>query len=246
MTAAAAPSHRRRPKPPKAEVPIPGTLGLRERKKLKTRDAIQRAAIRLFQRQGYERTTVEEIAAAAEISPSTFFNYFRTKEDVVMLDVYDPMTLALLEARPKDEPLSAVLRAVLQGLSGFIARDKEVILARARILMEEPALRSRMWDEVERTQALLVPIVARRCGRDADDFEVRIVVRAMIAGMYEAAMNWFRTGGRDDITRLMSRALDVMDVDARLDALQRGGARRRSPFISRTSRMSTHIRRRIP
>ena len=53
--------------------------GLRERKKQKTRESIQRTALRLFEKQGYEGTTIEQIAAAAEISPSTFFNYFPTK-----------------------------------------------------------------------------------------------------------------------------------------------------------------------
>ena len=60
----------------------PIALGLRERKTLKTKEAIQREALRLFEEQGYGETTIEQIAAAAEISPSTFFNYFPTKEDV--------------------------------------------------------------------------------------------------------------------------------------------------------------------
>ena len=66
-------------------------VGLRERKKQKTRESIQRTALRLFERQGYEETTIEQIAAAAEISESTFFNYFPTKEDVVLYDAYDPV-----------------------------------------------------------------------------------------------------------------------------------------------------------
>ena len=79
--------------------------GLRERKKQKTRWSIQEHALRLFEKQGYEQTTVDQIAAAAEISPSTFFRYFKTKEDVVLEDEYDPMLLALLAQEPSDEPL---------------------------------------------------------------------------------------------------------------------------------------------
>jgi len=67
----------------------PMARGLRERKKLKTRESIQREAMRLFQMQGYEETTIEQIAAAVEISPSTFFNYFPNKEDVVLYDALD-------------------------------------------------------------------------------------------------------------------------------------------------------------
>ena len=63
--------------------------GLRDRKKQKTRWSIQEHALRLFQEHGYDQTTVDQIAAAAEISPSTFFRYFKTKEDVVVQDEYD-------------------------------------------------------------------------------------------------------------------------------------------------------------
>ena len=72
----------------------PIARGLRERKKLKTKEAIQREALRLFQEQGYDETTIEQIAEAVEISPSTFFNYFPTKEDVVIQDPYDPLFIS--------------------------------------------------------------------------------------------------------------------------------------------------------
>jgi AcrR family transcriptional regulator len=89
---------------PETITPIARTL--RARKKQKTRESIQREAMRLFGKQGYDQTTVEQIAAAADISPSTFFNYFPTKEDVVLYDAYDPVLASLLLERPADEPLS--------------------------------------------------------------------------------------------------------------------------------------------
>src|SRR5215472_13540966 len=87
--------------------------GLRERKKAKTRAAVQRHALRLFQEQGYDATTVEQIADAAEISPSTFFRYFPTKEDVVLYDPIDPILIAEFEAQPPElSPVQAMRRAI--------------------------------------------------------------------------------------------------------------------------------------
>src|SRR5215468_8179960 len=92
--------------------------GLRERKKQKTRWSIQEHALRLFREQGYEQTTVDQIAAAAEISPSTFFRYFKTKEDVVLQDDYDPLLVRSLEAAPADlRPVPALRHAMRTAFS---------------------------------------------------------------------------------------------------------------------------------
>src|SRR3979490_1045952 len=111
----------------------PIAQSLRERKKQKTREAIQREATRLFQKQGYDETTIEQIAAAVDISPSTFFNYFPSKEDVVFNDPYDPLWISMFQSRPSDESLGvAVRRTVSEGLAGAFEQDREMVLARAR------------------------------------------------------------------------------------------------------------------
>src|ERR1700722_14990643 len=85
--------------------------GLRERKKIKLRRAIQAAALRLFETQGYEHTTVEQIAEAAETSTTTFYRYFPTKEDVVLDNDASPLFEVTVAARPAGEPLTATVRA---------------------------------------------------------------------------------------------------------------------------------------
>ncbi len=86
--------------------------GLRERKKQRTRWAIQEHALRLFAENGYEATTVDQIAAAAEISPSTFFRYFPTKEDLVVQDQYDDLLAAAMKAAPAElGPVGAIRAA---------------------------------------------------------------------------------------------------------------------------------------
>ena len=192
------------------------TIGLRERKKQKTRESIQRTALRLFEKQGYEETTIEQIAAAVEISPSTFFNYFPTKEDVVLYDAYDPMAIRMLLERPRDEPLNVGLRQVLQGLATAFQREEDTILARGRLFLEVPELRARIWDELERTQVMLAKLLAERTGRRADDFELRVTARVVTGAMFEASLEWMRGKGRRGLTELVNRALDVVESGARL------------------------------
>ena len=90
-------------------------LGLRERKKAKTKAAIQEHALRLFREQGYAETTVEQIAAAAEVSPSTFFRYFPAKEDTVLTDLVDREAFQLMVDAPAElTPLEALRHAVIR------------------------------------------------------------------------------------------------------------------------------------
>jgi len=203
------------------------TIGLRERKKQKTRESIQRTALRLFEKQGYEQTTIEQIAAAAEISPSTFFNYFPTKEDVVLFDAYDPVAIQMFLERPKDEPLNVALRTVLQSLAATFERDERMILARGRLFLEVPELRARLWDEAERTQVMIAQILAERTGRRPDDFEVNVTARIITAAMMEASLEWMRRNGRHRLVVLANRALDVVESGARLSRQTRVKARPR-------------------
>jgi AcrR family transcriptional regulator len=197
----------------------PIARGLRERKKQKTRESIQREAMRLIGKQGYDQTTIEQIAAAVEISPSTFFNYFPSKEDVVLYDAYDPVLASLFSQRPADEPLSVSFRRVLEAMSDIFERDHAIILARGRLWFEVPSLRARLWEEVEKAQVLMSTLVAERSGRAADDFETRVVVMVMVAAAMEAMREWLRRGGKGSFVTLVNQALELVDAGDRLDKI---------------------------
>lgn len=192
--------------------------GLRERKKRRTRTTIQREAIRLFQEQGYEATTIEQIAAAAEISPSTFFNYFPNKEDVILTDEWDPVFVSTFLDRPAGEPFAESLKSIVSELMPLMMeQDRDLMLARGRLSLEVPELRSRIFDEFEKAQDVLRPVVAARTGRDPNDFELRVGVRMIVWAVEEAFMEWIRRGAGDDIVDLMNHALELVQNGVRFD-----------------------------
>ncbi len=196
---------------PPLEKPLEQRLSLRERKKLKTRRSIQEHALRLFTEQGYDATTVEQIAEAAEVSPSTFFRYFPTKEDAVLTDEYDPLiTEALREQPPELSPASAVRNVMREIVGAMMAEDRRRIIDRLRIMMSVTALRSRQWDQTKETQRMLVTALAERLGRPADDFEVVAFVAAMIAVWETTILAWFESDGEGDLLALLDRGLDFV------------------------------------
>jgi AcrR family transcriptional regulator len=166
---------------PMTSVPSLPPAGLRERKKAKTRAAIREAAMTLFEKQGYPSTTVEQIAEAAEVSPSTFFRYFPTKEDVVLADDWDPPMAAAILAQPPDVPapeaLIAGMRAVVDAAS---PADRAAERRRQRLFQEVPELRVRYLQQLTAAIDLFASVLAQRAGRTEPDLESRAVAGAMI------------------------------------------------------------------
>ncbi|WP_433894143.1 TetR family transcriptional regulator [Streptomyces sp. CA-111067] len=192
-------------------------LSLRERKKQRTRVALRKEAYRLFAEQGYEATTVDQIAAAADVSPSTFFRYYPTKEDVVLTDEYDPALSDALRARPPGEPLIAGIRhSLAESLGRLLTADREDLMLRTRLSFEDPDIRARSMDEVLRSEAAIAEIVAERTGRAADDLEVRCAAAAIIAVSSAIVRHWVEGDGKEDLLGLYDRHLRLLEDGIRL------------------------------
>lgn len=175
-------------------------------KKAKTRREIQSQALLLFQRQGYAATTVEQIAAAAEVSPSTFFRYFPSKEDVVLYDDYDPLFVAALHKQPRElSPIGALRGALKQVFSEIPPERIALEFERGRLLNTEPALRARAFTSSLGSVDVLIDAVAEREGRDPSDFKLRNLVGAVFGTMFTA---W----------TAMSESDDPVDIVAAMDA----------------------------
>jgi AcrR family transcriptional regulator len=166
----------------------PLSPGLRERKKAKTRAAIQEHALRLFEEQGYDATTVEQIAEAAEVSPSTFFRYFPTKEDVVLYDALDPVFIAAFEAQPSDlTPIQAMRKALRAVFTNIPAEEMAKQWERGRLILSVPELRMRFWDQIAESFGMFATAIAKRVGRPVSDIDV-ITFTGAVGGALLAAM----------------------------------------------------------
>ena len=191
--------------------PFEQRLSLRERKKVKTRRTIQEHALRLFTEQGYDATTVEQIAEAAEVSPSTFFRYFPTKEDVVVTDEYDPVMAEVYLGQPAElPPLEALRRTSLEMLGEMQEPEYERLIARNQMVNATPALRARQHTELERTYAWIGEATAQRLGRPAGDQEVRIFTHAVMGAMVAASTDWVENPRESSLADSVDRALTFL------------------------------------
>ncbi|MFI6360146.1 TetR family transcriptional regulator [Streptomyces sp. NPDC050743] len=186
-------------------------LGLRERKKQKTRERIRREAYRLFAEHGYEATTVDQIADAAEISSSTFFRYFPTKEDVVIQDEYDPALADAIRSRPAGEPIvDAILSSLKGSLGAMLQQDREDLLLRTRITFNDPAIRARNMAEQERSERAMAEVIAERTGRNAADLEIKCAAAAIIAVFTALVRHWVEGDGKENLAALYERHLPLL------------------------------------
>jgi AcrR family transcriptional regulator len=200
------------------------TQDWRARKKARTRAALQEQALRLFLDNGYEATTVEQIAAAAGVSHMTFFRYFPTKEDVVLSDDYDPMLATLIRSQPATEhPIRRIHAAVSAGLATIYAADRNALLVRTRLMLQTPALRAKLWENQFATQELL----EQALDATTPTLRTRVLAAASLAALTTALETWVRTDGATELPELIDQAFQVLEEHSPTSAVQKGQKERR-------------------
>ncbi|WTK15981.1 TetR/AcrR family transcriptional regulator [Streptomyces sp. NBC_01525] len=214
--------------PPAVPRPAAPADGLRERKKRRTRQAIRDAAFRLFDSLGYDATSVDRIAEAADVSPSTVARYFPAKEDIVLRGTYGELLAAAIRARPAGEPLPGALRAAALTVPGRLSvRDLRELRRRARLIRDVPAVRRRIAEHAARDATHIAAALTARTGRPADDLEIRVISTALIAALQEALLRWaegpVRGGAGSAARSAASRGAELEAAVGRaLDVLMRG------------------------
>jgi AcrR family transcriptional regulator len=192
---------------------------LRERKKRRTREALLRAALELFTTQGYEQTTVDEIAAACEVSQRTFFRYFAGKEDAAFAvqDMTEARFVAAVRERPAGEaPMEALRQAVLQGWDAIretveSAVPVELYLRMYRTIESTPALLAAHLRRSAATEETIARLLAEREGVDVDaDPRPRLAV-AVFGGVMRVTERQWSTG--DDFSLVAIRQLTASYLD---------------------------------
>jgi len=197
-------------------VTVEAPESLRERKKARTQEALETAALELFRRQGFDHTTVEDIAAACEVSPRTFFRYFPTKSDVLLgshVEERRDRMLALLAAQPANCPAWTALRAAVLSLTQEYEHERAQIAARMAIIEATPSLRAtkseyqRGWDDA------VVDVLAaraRRAGAPADPLTLRLLAGAGTVALRAAVDTWLAGPKSGSLTQLLREAFDEL------------------------------------
>ncbi|WP_101783070.1 TetR/AcrR family transcriptional regulator [Nonomuraea indica] len=199
-------------------------VGMRERKKQRTRRALIEAALRLFADKGYEETTLAEIAAEADVSTRTFFSYFASKEDVVFHDsgVRLERLLGLVAARKPDEPLPRLLLGIVQESMAQATEDDEFPLRdaplRLALIMNVPALQARALHVLFDSQLRLTRALHDAYADRLDVVDAAAAVGALTGAAKLAVMASLERG--DSMEQAMKAAARAAEVAMRgLDRL---------------------------
>lgn len=188
--------------------------GLRERHRKRTAADLEEAALRLFSEKGFDAVTIDDIAAAADVSRRTFFRYFASKEDVILSD--HPKRLgelqAALDRRPADEPALTALRHAILSLAGSFEDQRDHMLRRFRLVTATPALEARSLCLQRNWETAVTGMLAQRMGADpAKDLRPGVVAATTMAAMRMATNNWLTGGGEGDLPAIVADALDLLD-----------------------------------
>ena len=196
--------------------------GLRERKKARTREAIIDAALDLFGRKGFDATTIEYIAAAADVSPRTFFRYFDSKVDLVMAhnEAHGDKIAPLIAARPASEGPLEALRQVMQQMLLELMADPSVV-REFQVMMSAPTLRKLAREHFYEEEAELVSAFAARLGTDDADLTANVMAGAAASAIWAVIDRWLAEG--TEVERLLPM------IDEAFTLLEQGFSPARPP-----------------
>ncbi|GHH58776.1 TetR family transcriptional regulator [Kitasatospora indigofera] len=235
------------PRPGPAGTPAadPGPGGRRAAaQRLQMRQDLATAAMELFAGQGYEETTVDQIAAAAGVARRTFFRYFRSKEEAIFPDHDDTLVRVadlLASADSEEHPLDVVCRGIKEVLRMY-ASMPSVSVARYQLIRQVPALREREIAVVARYERLFTRYLLGRFdtaaqippgwqrGGDDDSMLAEVSAAAVVAAHNHVLRRWLRAGGHGDVEAQLDHSFEV--IRGTFWATEPSGVRRRGALVA--------------
>ena len=182
--------------------------GLRERKRQQTRETIARVALELFESQGFQETTIPQIAEAADVSPRTVSAYFPHKEDLAFPDAdadFEAFEARMRERRPGETAMDA-LRAFIRATIEEAGEDVAERHARRGVIRADDGLRAHEHRYMRRVQEIIAAAIARDLGVSADDLEPRMAAAATLT-VFEMLGEDYKTADPAEVLAVMDRAL---------------------------------------
>jgi AcrR family transcriptional regulator len=190
-------------------------VGIRERKREQTAMAIEAVALRLFQTKGYLATTVEDIAAAADVSRATVFRYFPAKDDIVFVShPADAEAASAIASRHVGRgSLGACVRATVRDFAGHLCADEAKIRRRAVIVGTDQRLLGRsLTAQADWTRRMVAELAPSAGGRDDDEARAEVLVAAALAAMRVAIVRWSEGPPGTDLGPGLEAAFDALGL----------------------------------
>ena len=179
--------------------------GLRERWRISAMRTIQERALDLFDERGFDAVTIEEIAAAAEVSPSSVYRYFGTKEGLVVADEFDSWSFEAVEGiLDVDDPVGSMLQVVLR-YEAAGAQNQGSPWRRVRYFFQEPSVRRAACAALDRASQRIAPLMATRA--DMTETQARVAANALVFGYFGALEQWYLDGGVRPIATYVEEGL---------------------------------------
>lgn len=182
-------------------------VGLRERKRYAAMRLVQEVALDLFDAHGYAEVTVERIAAASDVSPSSVYRYFGTKEHVVLWDEYDPIWSARIPQGLRSHPPLETLRFMVDALvSGVLRSDQARLRRRISLIMREPSVEAASALQAYRAAEAFGTAVSEALGREHGDLEVQLFSHALVGAVVGGLHHWYEGAFSTPLETIMRRA----------------------------------------
>jgi AcrR family transcriptional regulator len=191
------------------------TLGLRDRKRIETRERLEKCAVALVMRDGIENATIDAISDLADVSPRTFFNYFDSKEDAILglrdVEMTDEAIAAHIAANPDADAVESIVRLIVTRLGTSIT-DRDVRATRLELVLRHPQLMGRQFAQMTRMAERLSTAVAAILDRDprfdgADSPTAELVLAVCGAAVRVAVMELAASHSEPDTEQLQKRAI---------------------------------------